>query len=217
MQKGKQRIMEPKYLKEWLSLAEAIELVGGDAANLELAIQEAKVTPQFADPRGASTYLLVGQMGPTVRLDVARNLIVIQDTHAPWAKDVEHTAPKFSRSEITGAFGLEPKPLEEAPVPSAPKKKRRLNGGGRPRKQDWYPIDIYIAAYAYECAIPDTPEGVSELTNHVQEYTDETYLDPPGREELQSRAKTVLADLAEAVLQVKSQVKSNEMKSKDRT
>lgn len=203
--------MEPKYLKECLSLAEAIELVGGDAASLEIAIREAKVTPQFADPRGAPTYLLVGQMGPTVRLDVARDLIVIKDTYAPWAKDIEHTAPKFSRSQITSAFGLEPKPLE-APIQSVPKKKRRLNGGGRPRKQDWYPIDIYIAAYAYECAIPATSEGVIELTNYVQEYTDETYEDPPGREELHSRVKTVLADLAAAVPQVKSQVKS-----KDRT
>jgi hypothetical protein len=199
MQKGKQRVMEPKYMKEWLSLAEAIELVGGDAANLELAIQEAKVTPQVADAQGASTYLLVGQMGPMVRLDVARDLIVIQDTHAPWAKDVEHTAPKFSRSEIASAFGLHPTPQPDVVAQPAPKK-RPLNAGGRPSIYNWQPIDIYITAFIFDNDLPNDPTGVSELTDRVLEYIDETFTgDLPGREEIHGRVKKILNDFRKAL------------------
>jgi len=191
--------MKPKYLKEWLSSADAIELLGGDAAGLELAVREGKVTPQIADPRGTPTYLLVGQMGPTARLDVDRDLIIIKDTYGPWAKDIEYPSPKFSRSEIASVFGLHPTPPPDSAAQPAPKK-RLLNAGGRPPKINWYPIDMYIVAIVHDDDFPDSPEVVSKLTNRVLKYVDDTFRgELPGREEIHGRVIKILEDFDQAL------------------
>jgi hypothetical protein len=191
--------MKPKYLKEWLPSAEAIELLGGDAAGLELAVREGKVTPQIADPCGKPTYLLIGQMGPTARLDVDRDLIIIKDTYGPWAKDIEYPSPKFSRSEIASVFGFHPTPPPDSAAQPAPKK-RLLNAGGRPPKTNWHPIDMYIVAIVFDNSFPESQEAVSEITNRVVEYVDDTFKgEVPGREEIQGRVIKILDDFHQAV------------------
>jgi hypothetical protein len=194
--------MRPKYQKEWLSIAEAIELVGGDAAGLELAIREEKLGVRITSSYGSQFYLINFDMFPTVRLDAARDVLLIKDNYSPYAKDIEHPAPRFSRQEITTAFGFSPSQPAPHAEESGSKKKERLRRGGRLRMQDWYPIDLFIVAYIYELGIPSESE-VRELTNRLQEHVDETYNDPPGREELHARVKTVLADFNEKLCQVR--------------
>jgi len=196
--------MALKYLKEWLSLAEAIEFVDGDAAGLELAVQDGKITPRISDDRGTPVYLVNTRTRPTVRLNPARDLVLIKDTYAPWAKDVEYPAPEFSRSEIASVFGLHPTPPPVVVVQPA-MKKRPLNAGGRPSVYNWHPIDIYITAFIFDNDLPKDPIGVSELTNRVLEYVDETFNgDLPGREHILSRIKKILEDFRQALDHVRS-------------
>jgi hypothetical protein len=191
--------MKPKYLKEWLSLPEAIELVGGDAMGLELAVQDGKITPQISGAGGVPVYLVDARTRPTARLDPTRDLVLIKDTYAPWAKDIEYPAPKFSRSEIASVFGFHPTPPPDSAAQPAPKK-RLLNAGGRPPKTNWHPIDMYIVAIVFDNSFPESQEAVSEITNRVVEYVDDTFKgEVPGREEIQGRVIKILDDFHQAV------------------
>lgn len=78
--------------------------------------------------------------------------------------------------------------------------KRLLNAGGRPPKTNWHPIDMYIVAIVFDNSFPESQEAVSEITDRVVEYVDDTFRgELPGREEIQSRVIKILDDFHDAV------------------